>query len=449
MVGVFSTQDPDAGGTFTYSLVSGASNNNLFAVSGTNLKTTASFNFETQSNLNILVRSTDSGSLYTQKVIVITVTNVNESPTNILLSSVTLAENMPSNTVVGGFSTQDPDVGDVFSYSLVSGSGSSDNVSFVISGSNLLTATSFNYESQSNLSIRVQSMDSGGLYTQRVFAIAVTNVNETPFNILLSNAFVAENQPSNALVGVFSTQDPDSGVAFVYSLTNAAGGVDNALFSISGSNLLTVVTFDYETRSNYSVCVQSRDSGGLFTQKVFSVIVTNVNEQPMDIMLSGVIVEENLPSGTEVGSFSTLDPEAIDAFTYLLVAGSGDNSSFVINGSNLLTAVSFNYEAKSNFVIRVQSTDSGGLSTQKVFEISVKDVNEQPVLLDMKMLSVSNVSLQWSSITNHTYSIYYSTNLAEGFSILNSNLNATPTINSYTDLIYNLQKMFWIIKTEQ
>ena len=46
-------------------------------------------------------------------------------------------------------------LGDTFTYSLVSGTGSTDNASFTISGNQLLTAASFDFEAKNSYSIRV------------------------------------------------------------------------------------------------------------------------------------------------------------------------------------------------------------------------------------------------------------------------------------------------------
>ena len=104
----------------------------------------------------------------------------NSTPTNILLSGKYVSENLPVSTTVGSFSTQDPDATNTFNYSLVAGTGSEDNSSFTISGSNLLTAAVFNYEVKSNYSIRVQSVDQGNLSTQKIFALNITDITEPP-----------------------------------------------------------------------------------------------------------------------------------------------------------------------------------------------------------------------------------------------------------------------------
>src|SRR5439155_9733233 len=51
----------------------------------------------------------------------------NQAPTDIALSNSSVDENQPSGTTVGTLSTTDPDFGDTHTYSLVSGTGDTDN----------------------------------------------------------------------------------------------------------------------------------------------------------------------------------------------------------------------------------------------------------------------------------------------------------------------------------
>jgi hypothetical protein len=97
--------------------------------------------------------------------------------------------------------------------------------------------------------------------------------------------------------------------------------------------------------------------------------------------LSNTSVDENQPSGTIVGLFSTTDPDAGDAHAYSFATGSGDtdNALFSIVGTTLTTAATFNFEARSSYGIRVQTTDSRGSFFEDTLTISVSDVNESPV----------------------------------------------------------------------
>ena len=49
---------------------------------------------------------------------------------------------------------------------------------------------------------------------------------------------------------------------------------DNASFTISGSQLLTAASFDYHTKSSYSILVRTTDQGGLWYEKTFTISVT-------------------------------------------------------------------------------------------------------------------------------------------------------------------------------
>ncbi|HMC70099.1 MAG TPA: Ig-like domain-containing protein, partial [Mycobacteriales bacterium] len=92
--------------------------------------------------------------------------------------------------------------------------------------------------------------------------------------------------------------------------------------------------------------------------------------------------DENQPSGTTIGTFSSTDQDVpANTFTYTLVSGTGstDNGSFTISGSTLKSAASFDFETKSSYSIRVQTDDGHGGTFQKQFTITVNDVNDAPV----------------------------------------------------------------------
>ena len=83
----------------------------------------------------------------------------NSTPTNISLTSSSVNENVATGTTIGALSTTDSDSGDTHTYTLVSGTGDTDNASFSISGANLLTNTALDYETKNSYSILVQTSD--------------------------------------------------------------------------------------------------------------------------------------------------------------------------------------------------------------------------------------------------------------------------------------------------
>ncbi|HTX79119.1 MAG TPA: sortase, partial [Longilinea sp.] len=373
--------------------------------SGNSLFTSASFDYETKNSYSIRVRSTDGGGLYFEKVFTVTVTDVNEAPTDISLSNSSVDEEQPANTVVGSLSTTDPDSGNTFTYTLVSGTGSDDNGSFNVSGNSLRTSVILDFEVKDSYTVRIRSTDQGGLYTEKAFTITVNDINETPTDIDLSNGSVAENQPADTLVGDFTSDDPDAGNTYTYTLVTGTGDDDNGSFYISGDSLFTSASFDYETQNGYSIRVRSTDQDGLYYEKVFTIAVLDVNEAPITISLSNADVDENEPANTVVGTLSTSDPDAGDTFTYTLVSGVGsdDNGSFNISGSSLRTSDSFDYETKDSYTVRVRSTDSGGLWTEQAFTITVNDVNEAPQV-DAHTFSVAENSANGTFVGTATAS---------------------------------------------
>ena len=318
-----------------------------------------------------------------------TVTAVNSAPTDIGLSNNTIAENAGANATVGTLSSTDPDAGNTFTYTLVSGTGSTGNAAFNINGSTLRATSSLDFEAQSSYSVRVRTTDQGGLFFEKAFTINVTNVNETPTDIGLSNNTIAENAGVNATVGTLSSTDPDAGNTFTYTLVAGTGSTGNGAFNINGSTLRATSSLDFEGQSSYSVRIRTTDQGGLFFEKVFTVNVTNVNETPTDISLSNNTVAENAGANATVGTLSSTDPDAGNTFTYTLVAGTGStgNGAFNISGSTLRATSSLDFEGQSSYSVRIRTTDQGGLFFEKVFTISVTNVNEAPQGTD-KTISV-------------------------------------------------------------
>ena len=113
-----------------------------------------------------------------QSQVTITVNDVppvNSTPTVLALDANSIAENEAVTSVVGTFSTVDSDANDAHTYTLVSGTGDTDNGNFTITGSSLKTAASFDYETQTSYSILVQADDGNGGTLKHTFTITITD----------------------------------------------------------------------------------------------------------------------------------------------------------------------------------------------------------------------------------------------------------------------------------
>ncbi|MDB9547396.1 Ig-like domain-containing protein, partial [Dolichospermum circinale] len=212
----------------------------------------------------------------------------NKAPTNLNLPDNVVKENVNQSTSVGYFGTVDPDTGNTFTYSLVTGTGSNDNNLFTIISNELKTkaGVDLDFEKKKSHSIRVRTTDQGGLFYEKQFTINVTDVNEAPTDINLKNTSVLENQKIGTAVGDFGTVDQDTGNTFTYSLVPVQNSNNHNLFSISGNQLKTNAEFDFETKDKYNILVKTTDQGGLSYEKQFLITVTDVLEPSITLAVS-------------------------------------------------------------------------------------------------------------------------------------------------------------------
>jgi len=335
---------------------------------------------------------------------VVGVLNVNDPPSDIGLSNRSVAEDRTVGSLIGNFSTVDPDGSDTFTYRLVAGNGGLDNASFSVVGNQLFTNSTLNFELKSSYSIRVQSRDSGAIIVEKVFSIDVTNVNEVPTSLTLGSAIIAENNAVGAIIGALATQDPDVDETFTYSFETGTGSQDNDQFSIVNGALRANVAFDFESKSSYSVRIRTTDSGGLSIEAPFTVSVTNVNEYPFNLILSGVL-PENSPLNVVAITAAASDSDAGDVLTYSLVLGAGavDNAKFGINASGGIRPLQpVDFETQSSYSIRVRATDLSGRFVERAFTIAVLDRNEAPSLLSLTPSSLSENSVADTAVGSLT-----------------------------------------------
>ncbi|MDB5391591.1 MAG: hypothetical protein JWM11_7237 [Planctomycetaceae bacterium] len=309
----------------------------------------------------------------------------NLAPTDISLSTTSIAENNAANAAIGTLSATDANAGDTFTYSLVTGTGSTDNASFSISGNTLKIVPSANFEAQSSYSILVQVADQGGLKFQKQFTINVTDVNEAPTSLALSATSILEQNVANATVGTLTAVDPDTGNTLTFSLAPGTGSTDNSSFSIVGNSLQIIPVTSFATKNNYAIRVRVTDQGGLSFDKQFTINVTKTNTAPTDISLSSTSVVQHNVANATVGTLSAIDVDTGNTFTFTLVSGIGstDNSSFSITGNTLKIVPVTDLATQSSYAIRVRVTDQGGLSFEKQFTIGVVSAPQFPAAITL------------------------------------------------------------------
>jgi len=102
------------------------------------------------------------------------ITDGNDAPTAIVLTPASIAEINAPNATVGTLSATDADAGATHAFSLVSGTGDTDNASVTLSGSSVKLIPVADFETKASYSVRVQADDGNGGVFAQALVIAVS-----------------------------------------------------------------------------------------------------------------------------------------------------------------------------------------------------------------------------------------------------------------------------------
>ena len=402
VVGSFSALDVDANETFTYSLVVGTGNtdNANFSISGTNLNFIGTANYEVKNTYSIRCRVTDFGGLFFERIFTIIVKDVNDNPTNLLLSNNKVFENEPANQFVAKLSSIDQDVNDVFAYTFAN-IGTNNNTSFAISNDTLTANQLFDFETKNSYVVYLTTTDSAGLSFTKSFTILIKDTLDAPTDMMISNAGVSENAAFKTFVGKLTTVDanfPGPNV-YVYSLISGTGSIDNSSFMVSNDSIYSQGMFDYETKNFYNIRVKTTLVNNMFLEKPIVINVLDEIDTVQNILLSNNTVNENNISGIQVGVLSSVSQDNGGVFSYNLVSGAGstDNALFAVNGDQLSFIDTADFELLNTYSVRISSTNGLGQSFEKVFTINVLDINDNP----------ANIALSNDTLTENAGSNFY------------------------------------------
>nr|XP_061793136.1 protocadherin beta-16-like [Nerophis lumbriciformis] len=199
---------------------------------------------------------------------------------------------------------------------------------------------------------------------------------------------VPENSPSGTLIIAVTAKDADAGLNgdITYSTPHITKG-EKQLFSIDGKTGEIKLTgvLDFEKLKNFQFKVQASDHGGLFdTCKVIvNIIDENDNVPTIELMSFSKSLPEDSPPGTTVAVFNVNDDDSESNG----VAKCSINSDvpFKIESSltsyyTILTENFLDRESlpEYNVTIAVQDQGSPPLSSSKIINVKISDVNDNP-----------------------------------------------------------------------
>ena len=343
----------------------------------------------------------------------ITITNVNDDPTDLIAPQHDIVEHSPEGLLVTELIVVDPDDDDTHTFKLEN----ADESPFKIVGSELVVAdpSKIDFETSATIVCTITATDSGSPAKSltRELVFNVVNKNEAPSSIRFSNPSFSEMlRPGDEVTRVV-VDDPDNYGTSAWAagttqthecLLNGPNADLFALDTVDGHITMSLATdsIDYERKAAYTLMIACEDDGEprLAFAAEMAITVANANEAPTAILLSGDSVAENSPAGTMIGSLTTTDPDNAGAnasqaaFRYSFVDTDGvtdgreigtihdDDYAFAVllvdGAPTLVTRLVLDYEHQQQHDIYMVVADEGGETFEAHFTIAVQDVNDVP-----------------------------------------------------------------------
>ena len=287
----------------------------------------------------------------------------NLPPTDIVLSDSSVDENEATGTVVGTFSTSDPDPGDTFTYSLVTGNGDTDNGLFTVAGDQLQTNAVFDHETGASYSIRVRSTDDGGESVEKAFSIAITDMNDTPTADGGGPYSVAEGG-TITLNATGSTDDDLPGDTLTYTWDfDGDGEYDDAT---GAQPVFSAANLD-GTKPAGTVEVGLKVTDASEASDLAQVEITVTNVGPTVTILGA---STSVRSGVEVNLTADVnDPAPADTHTYQWNV----NKNGTPFASGTTSAFDFTPNEEGTFTVTLTVTDDDGDSGTDIETMSVSN----------------------------------------------------------------------------
>jgi FG-GAP-like repeat len=293
--------------------------------------------------------------------------------------------------------------------------GGPDAARFSVVGNELFlragTALDFETKPKYDITITVDDITVGATpdLTQ-AFTLAVTNVNEAPTALALTNPLTSINETTNTAAGVkiadiAVTDDALGDETFTLSGTDAASF---AIRDVAGAKALFFIGtgLNAATKPTYAVTVGAEDVTLSPSTKVSAGLTLTIignNAAPTALALNNKVttIAENssTTARTKVADLAITDD---GLGTNIFAIGGADAASFEISGSALYlkAGTTLNFETKPSYSITVNVDDTTVGATPdltQAFTLSVTDVNEAPTALSF---TPATLTLAENSPTN-------------------------------------------------
>ena len=351
LVATVSTQsNPTTNGQNTGSITlsgSGGTGPYQYSKDGVTFQVSATFGSLPVGNHTFTVKDA-AGAVYLLNT---TLVNASSSPSDITFSPVSLYENRASGELAGILSSSSAQSVTTFTYTLVSGTGDTDNARFSISDDGIRTNQMLDYEAKQSYSVRIRSATQFGFSLEKVFTIQLSDVNEAPTLNAIANQMLCYTS-SIQVIGLSGVSaGPESGQTTTTTVSSDNPSLFQSL-SVVGSEIRYTAALNQSGLATVAVSVQ--DNGGTVNggvDKIIRSFIIRVNSLPV------ISISSSLGNSISKGATTLLTATGGSSYQW-------SNASGIISGQNgpVLTVRPLQ---GTSYTVRVMNA-SGCITTQNV-----------------------------------------------------------------------------------
>ncbi len=389
--------DPDGTDSVTYTLDDDAGGR--FAINATTgvVTVTGAIDRETAASYDVIIRATSTDNSFSTQTFTINIDDVDEFDVGAITDSAAAVNSVAENAAIGttvGVQALAADL-DVTNSTITYTLFDNDGGRFAIdSNTGVVTvAGAIDREADGasrNITVRATSAD--GSYTDQVFSINNSDVNEftvtNPADTDANANVVNENVAIGITVGVQAlAADSDATTnAINYSLFDNDGG--NFAIDANTGIVTTAAALNRETLgASRNITVRATSSDGSTADTIFTINLNDVNEfavsTPVDSDTTANAVAENATIGTTVGvtGFAVDGDATTSTVTYSLFDDAGGRFSIDATTGIVTVAGTFDYETTTSHNITIRATSQDSSIADQTFSITIIDSNDNaPVI---------------------------------------------------------------------
>ncbi|KPA17908.1 Dystroglycan-type cadherin-like domain protein, partial [Candidatus Magnetomorum sp. HK-1] len=333
--------------------------------------------------IKIKVTAMDGASTTISDWFTLTIINLNDSPTlENEISDQSINEDDEFTLTINENTFQEIDAGDflVYTATLEDGDQLPSWLSFDPSKMTFI-GRPLN-ENVGMISVKVIATDQSLKTAHDIFVMTINNTNDSPVVLnTLPDQIALEDSEYSFVFNIDTFEEVDKNDFLSYSANQE-----------NGADLPSWLSFDHTTRlfsgtplnedvTVLSIKVTAMDTTSLSVSDIFSLTVVNTNDPPtLENPISDQIVNEGIQFKITIPEDTFHDVDANDYLTYTATLEDGTPLDMFDPSTRTFNTTAF-YESIGSLTIVVIATDQSLASTQDDFVLTVKHINNPPIVL--------------------------------------------------------------------